>query len=311
MPDVVIYGAGAAGATCRASLGPEVRVLCFADHEPARIGHEFDGLQVVHPSSLLHFSFDRVLLAEKDRAAALTFLLKLGVPLDKIDGSTPPVAQDTTPRPVAVVYGTGIEALRTLQYIEPQYTVACFCDPNPAMHGRHVAGRFVLAPSDLTLVPYDTVFIGSVDTYRAVHELLWQLRIPLEKMDVIPEHLLIRDAPAPPAARPRCVIFGAGASGQQVAQHLKSGHDIVAFVDNSPAKHGTTFCGRPVMPPAALSAIEHDRIVVASMFASEIFLQLSSMGFDNGNIVVVDPATIGSRPAPAARSFLKWLFKAA
>lgn len=51
----------------------------------------------------------------------------------------------------------------------------------------------------------------------------------------------------------KTLIVGAGQNGVQVFNILK--HDpaveIVGFLDDTPAKHSTTFCGRPVLGPIA------------------------------------------------------------
>ena len=62
---------------------------------------------------------------------------------------------------------------------------------------------------------------------------------------------------------PRCrvMIYGAGATGRQLAAALRS-HDkieVVAFVDDNPALHGLRFAGLPVLPPVRLSEVARAR----------------------------------------------------
>jgi len=61
--------------------------------------------------------------------------------------------------------------------------------------------------------------------------------------------------------RRRVLIYGAGTTGTQLAQALKSHESIdpVAFVDDNTSLQGMTLLGLPVYPPARISAIVKDR----------------------------------------------------
>jgi FlaA1/EpsC-like NDP-sugar epimerase len=299
MADVIVFGATSAGAQLKGSVAPPDRVVCFVETDRSMVGTSFEGCPVVPPAALCSLAFDRVLIGAADAAGTLAFLLKLGVPLDKI-GFPEAVAAASDARPTAVIYGSRLEAIRTLQHVERDYRVLCFCDPDASAQGKRVAGRLVIAPADLCVLRFDKVFVGVAETYKAVHDLLWYWKVPIEKMDAAPESVLFPPHAARSHGRVRAVIFGAGASGERAFTHLRTTQAIVGFVDNSPSKQGTTFCGLPVHAPAALASLEYDRIVVGSMFAAEIMEQLASLGVDASKFVLLDPAVMSAAPPAAA-----------
>ena len=74
--------------------------------------------------------------------------------------------------------------------------------------------------------------------------------------------------------KPRTILFGASKGGERFLRRCGSAFEIVAFCDNDPKKHGQTLSGLPILPPARLQDIPHDRNVIASMFGHEIKEQL-------------------------------------
>jgi hypothetical protein len=301
MADLIIFGATPSGAQLKASLPAGDRVLCFADFDREKCGTTFEGCNVVQPAALVELTFDRLLIATTDPAGTLTFLLKLGIPLDKIDaGSRLPPASDDR-RPAAVIYGSRLEALRTLQHVEPRYRVLCFCDADPAMQGRRVADRFVIAPADLCTLRFDRIFIGVPHTYEAVHALLWHWGVAIDRMDVAPESVLFPPAAARSSDRPRTVIFGAGSSGEQTLRRVGGDCDVIGFIDNSPSKQGTSVCGLPVHAATALATLDYDRVIIGSMYVAEIMSQLATLGVDSRKIALPDQAIVHAparQPAP-------------
>ena len=294
MADIVVFGADSAGAKRCDELARTDRVICFADFDRAKVGTTFHGRPVVAAPSLLDLPFDRVALTTQDPAGTLSFLLRLGIPLARIEavggGATEAAGGD--PRPTAVIFGARIHGIRTMHHIKARFRVVCFCDSDPALQGRRIAGLFVVAPADLRTLSYDRIFLGVAETYKVLHELLWQWGVPIEKMDVVPESVLLPPEPAIRGARPRYVVFGAGSSGERVFRHLAAQGEVVGFVDNSRAKHGTEFCGRPVHAPEALAGLDYDRVVIGSMYTAEILGQLMELGIDTGRIVVLDSAIV-------------------
>lgn len=302
MADLVIYGATPAGARLLADRRASERVLCFVDHDRQKAGTIFEGLNVVAPAALLDLTFDRLLVATTDVAGTLTFLIRLGIPIDKVEAAD--VRQGPVDaRPTAVIYGSRLEALRTFQHIANSYNVLCFCDPDPARLGKRMADRFVVAPADLCALSFDRVFLGVKETHDALHNLLWHWSVPLDRMDVVPESVLTPPERPSTSDRQRYVIFGAGSSGEAQYRRLSPIGEVIAFVDNSTAKHGTEFCGRPVVAPLALATLEYDQVVIGSMFAAEILNQLVALGVDTRRIVIPDAAVPGGGiPADTAAS---------
>ena len=80
------------------------------------------------------------------------------------------------------------------------------------------------------------------------------------------------------AAGDRVVIFGASLAGERGLSAMPDGRKAVAFCDNDTGKHGTMFCGLPVIAPAALAQTPHEWVLIAAGAYREIFLQLAALG---------------------------------
>lgn len=89
----------------------------------------------------------------------------------------------------------------------------------------------------------------------------------------------------------RVVVFGAGLAGINawIALSRLPRVQVVAFVDNDSAKHGTSWCGTRVCSPVDLSGLAYDVLLVASVRAEEISRQLTDAGVPLERRVVVDP----------------------
>ena len=77
------------------------------------------------------------------------------------------------------------------------------------------------------------------------------------------------------------VVWGAGAAGRRVLNLVMDRDGTVdAFVDSSPAKHGTSVAGRPVIAPRMLASPEWfgSFVLIGSMHASEIETTLIQLG---------------------------------
>lgn len=76
----------------------------------------------------------------------------------------------------------------------------------------------------------------------------------------------------------KTVIFGAGVYGKRAL--LKIGSDRVeCFIDNSPAKQGTLYCGKPVKSLAQMQEVINDfTILIASVYWKSIEKQLEEQG---------------------------------
>jgi hypothetical protein len=63
---------------------------------------------------------------------------------------------------------------------------------------------------------------------------------------------------------------------------------VVAFLDNDRRKHGTRFLWRPVIAPDLITRYANERVFVASMYADQIYRQLTrDLGVDPERIVLV------------------------
>jgi hypothetical protein len=85
------------------------------------------------------------------------------------------------------------------------------------------------------------------------------------------------------------VIFGAGAGGRLAAAHCGRARQIQYFVDSDVNKHGTSVLGLSVRPPQALLDSPEVTVVVASIHADAIFLQLVGLGVPPHRIEIINP----------------------
>jgi GT2 family glycosyltransferase len=94
-----------------------------------------------------------------------------------------------------------------------------------------------------------------------------------------------------PAAAPRRVaIFGAGAAGRRAAAALDpSRNEIVAFLDNNPARHGELVLGAPAVAPDRLLHLDYDHVIVASVDHVPMAQQLRHLGVDMRDVAVWTP----------------------
>jgi hypothetical protein len=84
------------------------------------------------------------------------------------------------------------------------------------------------------------------------------------------------------------LIFGAGTGAVRAHACLRHRCRVLAFVDNDPKKQGTRFLGRPVVQPDQLRGYASHKIYVASMYANEIYRQLTvGLAIDPARVVIV------------------------
>ena len=97
------------------------------------------------------------------------------------------------------------------------------------------------------------------------------------------------------------VIFGAGAGGRRAAAHCGRARTVQYFADNDIRKHGTRVGGIEVRPPKAILESPDVSVVVASIYADEIFKQLVTIGVPPHRIEIINPdalAATGRDPFP-------------
>ncbi len=81
-------------------------------------------------------------------------------------------------------------------------------------------------------------------------------------------------------AQRRAAVFGAQRIGEAVAESLQGdGYSVVAFVDNSPSKHGSHIRNIVVQPITALGDKTLPIVIATTRFTSSITRQLLSEGF--------------------------------
>lgn len=87
------------------------------------------------------------------------------------------------------------------------------------------------------------------------------------------------------------VIFGAGSSGELAARFMNRSRNsqVIAFADNDEVKSGQTFLNIPIIKPGELKHTPYDHILVASMYAREIVVQLEVMGVPTDRFSIFDP----------------------
>jgi hypothetical protein len=77
-----------------------------------------------------------------------------------------------------------------------------------------------------------------------------------------------------PTTKQHAIIFGCGSAARRAYSFLAERYAIVGFADNNSKLHGSLFLGHLVHPPTALPRLQFDRVVIASMYESEIRRQL-------------------------------------
>lgn len=73
----------------------------------------------------------------------------------------------------------------------------------------------------------------------------------------------------------RIIVFGAGNGGLRVSYLLDEQYEIIAYSDNNPEKQGNQFLNKPVIPPVNINDYDFDLIIIATLNAREIYMQLT------------------------------------
>lgn len=93
----------------------------------------------------------------------------------------------------------------------------------------------------------------------------------------------------------RVLLFGAGTLGVKLLQNLPSSMEAIGFVDNDPAKQGTTVSGIEVLKPGDILTTEFDYIVLASSFVARIVDQLMALGVSKKALLCLNFSNIEGR----------------
>lgn len=73
-------------------------------------------------------------------------------------------------------------------------------------------------------------------------------------------------------------IFGCGMGGLKALETLKLNESPLCFFDNDPEKHGKSFYGYEIKAPTELIKLKYDKVLIASMYFTDIYEQLQELG---------------------------------
>jgi hypothetical protein len=76
----------------------------------------------------------------------------------------------------------------------------------------------------------------------------------------------------------RTVIFGAGTDCQRLLQRGLPGEEVIALIDNDPAKQETSLHGYPVLSPTVLRSLAYDRLRIATSESPSLRRQALALG---------------------------------
>ena len=87
----------------------------------------------------------------------------------------------------------------------------------------------------------------------------------------------------------KLIIFGAGEGGKKVASILigSLNYEIIAFADNNPVKQKKSIFGIPIIGPKGFFSQKFDRIIISSIYAKDIYIQLIDLGIPEKKLVVM------------------------
>ena len=87
----------------------------------------------------------------------------------------------------------------------------------------------------------------------------------------------------------KVLVFGTGQYYENYKENIKSlGNEIIGFLDNNIEKVGTFIDGVLVSNPKDVVKMEYDKIIIMSMFVSEITEQLLEYGISRDKIFIYD-----------------------
>ncbi|SLM30897.1 hypothetical protein MTBBW1_2510015 [Desulfamplus magnetovallimortis] len=92
------------------------------------------------------------------------------------------------------------------------------------------------------------------------------------------------------------IIFGASSAGKRALNFFSKTHDILCFVDNDSQKQKNKFLNKNVISPDEIKDLNWDKIMIASIYSSEIKYQLIEMGIQESLIDCVSDDIIHGFP---------------
>ena len=86
----------------------------------------------------------------------------------------------------------------------------------------------------------------------------------------------------------KIVIFGIGSAGRAILRRYGALYEVVAYIENNAALHGTTYADIPIQPVSSLHVLEFDRIAMGGVWIDEMKEQLINMGISEEKIWLVE-----------------------
>lgn len=97
----------------------------------------------------------------------------------------------------------------------------------------------------------------------------------------------------------RAIVFGAGVAGQRIVRTMGR-RRVRLVVDNDSAKWGSRIQGVAVVGPGEIAHYD-DRIVIATVFAADVYGQLLDLGVDVERIEIASPEAMNGAFIPSAK----------
>ena len=96
------------------------------------------------------------------------------------------------------------------------------------------------------------------------------------------------------------IVFGAGGAGRNVVRAIGAGC-VRGVVDNDPGKWGGMIGGVSVAGPDRIDPVGEERILIASVFAADIYDQLLDMGVAPERIAIASTEMMNGVLLPSPR----------
>jgi hypothetical protein len=199
----------------------------------------------------------------------------------------------------ALIFGAGKGGERAYDHLRSEWKIAAFVDNDPAKQGSSLCGRPVIVPAQIADYGEVAVFVASMYGDQ-IHAQLLAAGIPRLRIHHLDAQILAGVRPVD-RRQLEVILFGTGRGAERALAHLPVECRVVGFADNDPARVGTEFHGLPVFAPSEIAKREFDHVIVASMYANEIVVQLEQLGLARHRIEVVHPDILAG-VKPVARS---------
>lgn len=96
-----------------------------------------------------------------------------------------------------VVFGASLGGRRALKSLRKQYDIVSFVDNDETKHGSVLVGKPVKSPAELSNMTFDKVFVASAYAAEIMYQLRQDIRVPPEKIALVPSEVLDGDDEVP------------------------------------------------------------------------------------------------------------------